>query len=267
MKWSMAVGEIRISVQGHPRWVTPLARAWADWTSDFVRRKWTVELAEASNLTPPTAPLFETLPRCQAGRCTLEAPGFEGYIVPEAHTARLHAHPAATPGDMSYFVRVACALQAFTRGGLLFHAAGIVHQDQGYGLFGLSGSGKTTAAKLSAPDPILNDDLVMLWPDADAARGWCLEATPFGKRRGDVARAPLRSLLWLVKDTEIFLEPLSRAQSLGELIANTPVISSDAAWLPQAMARWEDVMADVPVYALHFRRDVSFWEVIDGQLG
>jgi hypothetical protein len=168
---------------------------------------------------------------------------------------------------VSYFVRVACALQAFTRGGLLFHAAGIVHKDLGYGMFGLSGSGKTTAAKLSAPDPILNDDLVLLWPDAEAAHGWRIEATPFGKRRGDVTRAPLRSLLLLVKDTEIFLEPLSRAQSLGELIANTPVLSSDAAWLPQAMARWEDVMTDVPVYALHFRRDVSFWEVLDGQLG
>jgi hypothetical protein len=31
------------------------------------------------------------------------------------------------------------------------------------------------------------------------------------------------------------------------------------------MARWERVLRDVPVYALQFRKDASFWEAMDAE--
>ena len=196
--------------------------------------------------------------------CALASPGFDGEVSAAPGAAHLRAHPEAEPADIGYFLRVALVVQAFARGGMLFHTAGIVHGGQGYAFFGVSGSGKTTAAHFSAPDAVLNDDLVLLWP---ATGGWQMYATPFGKRRGEVRVAPLRVLLRLIKAPDVALVPLSPGRALGELVANTPVLSADPLWLPEVLARWEALLRVVPVYALHFRRDATFWEVIDAELG
>ena len=66
--------------------------------------------------------------------------------------------------EVEYFLRVIYALLVFQAGGLLFHAAGIVRDGQCYLFFGHSGSGKTTVARLSSTDLVLNDDLVVLIP-------------------------------------------------------------------------------------------------------
>ena len=245
-------------------WLAPLRNAWASWQPVPETMPWNVQLTADAGLPAPQAPLFEALPRAQGGVCSLAAPGFAGEVSAATGVAHLRAHPEAEPADIGYFLRVALAVQAFARGGMLFHTAAIVHRGQGYALFGVSGSGKTTAAHFSAPDAVLNDDLVLLWPSAE---GWKMYATPFGKRRGEVRIAPLRALLRLIKAPDIALVPLSPGRALGELVANTPVLSADSLWLPEVLARWEALLSAVPVYALHFRRDATFWEVIDAELG
>ena len=250
--------------RGPAAWIAPLRAAWAVWQPAPESIPWDVRLTADASLPEPQGPLFEAIPHSQDGVCTLVASGFEGKVSAASGTALLRAHPQASPGDLGYFLRVVLAIQAFARGGMLFHTAGIVHREQGYAFFGVSGSGKTTAAHFSTPDPVLNDDLVLLWP---AATGWQMYATPFGKRRGDVRVAALRALLRLLKDQDVFLAPLSPGRALGELVANTPVLSADSLWLPEMLARWETLLSVVPVYALHFRRNATFWEVIDAELG
>jgi hypothetical protein len=259
----LGIAGTALRVRGPAEWLGPLCTAWATWQPAPGSVSWNVQLAADASLPEPQGPLFEAIPRSQGGVCALAAPGFVGDVSAVTGAACLRAHPAATPGDIGYFLRVVLALQAFARGGLLFHTAGIVHRERGYAFFGVSGSGKTTAAHFSAPDPVLNDDLVLLWP---AASGWQMYATPFGKRRGDVRVAPLHALLRLLKDQNVFLAPLSPGRALAELVANTPVLSADPQWLPAALARWEALLGVVPVYALHFRRDATFWEVIDAEL-
>jgi hypothetical protein len=92
-----------------------------------------------------------------------------------------------------------------------------------------------------------------------------MDATPFGKRRGDVRRAPLSALLRLVKSPDVSIDRLPPGRALAELVANSPVVSGDPEWLPLLMARWERVLRDVPVYALQFRKDASFWEAMDAE--
>jgi len=249
---------------GPEAWLAPLRTAWAIWQPAPGTAPWDVQLTADVSLPVPQGPLFEALPRVHGGVCTLAAPGFAGEVAAATGMVHLRAHPQAEPADIGYFLRVVLAVQAFARGGMLFHTAGIVHRGQGYALFGVSGSGKTTAAHFSAPDAVLNDDLVLLWP---ATAGWQMYATPFGKRRGDARLAPLRALLRLLKDSDVFLTPLSPGRALGELVANTPVLSADPLWLPEVLARWEGLLGAIPAYALHFRRDATFWEVIDAELG
>ena len=262
--FTLGVAATALRVCGPAAWLSPLRDAWATWLPSPECVPWDVRLTADANLATPQGPLFDAVPRSRGGVCTLAAPGFHGDVSAATGAAHLRAHPQAGPADIGYFLRVVLAVQAFARGGMLFHTAGIVHGGQGYALFGVSGSGKTTAAHFSAPDAVLNDDLVLLWPLAD---GWLMYATPFGKRRGDVRAAPLRALLRLIKAPDVALVPLSAGRALGELVANTPVLSADPLWLPEALARWEALLSAVPVYALHFRRDATFWEVIDAELG
>jgi len=253
-----------LKIEGPAEWIAPLQRVWSTWTPPSVIDPWLIKIVADPALPPPEEPLFETLPLCRGGLCTFAAAGFVGQIESENGVAYLHAHPTAQTGDIGYFLRVALALQAFWRGGILFHAAGIVHKGQGFAFFGLSGSGKTTAATLSAPDPVLNDDLLLLWP---TATGWQMHSTPFGKRRGSLHVAPLRACIRLRKDTQVFLEPFPNSRAIGELVANTPILSGDALCLPTVLTRWETLLAQLPAYALHFRREPTFWEVIDDALG
>ncbi|HOU15418.1 MAG TPA: hypothetical protein PKZ84_20110 [Anaerolineae bacterium] len=262
--FDLGIAGTALRLDGPEPWLTPLRVAWASWTPAAETPMWPVAIAEDATLAEPQGPLFDARPRCQGGVCTLRAPGFQGTVDAGQGLADLRAHPAAAPADVGYFLRVVLAVQTFARGGMLFHAAGVEHRGKGYALFGVSGSGKTTASQFSAPDPVLNDDLLLLWPSTD---GWQMYATPFGKRRGDVRHVALHSLLRLVKDSDVFLAPMSPGQALGELASNTPVLSADPLWLPDVLARWEIVLAAVPAYALHFRRDSTFWEVIDAELG
>lgn len=262
--FEFGLADLALRVSGPAAWVAPMRDAWAAWTPVPKSEPWSVTLERDATMAPPEGPLFDVLPRCRAGACALVAPAFEGQVSAKNGHAHLRAHPDATPADMGYFLRVALAAQAFVRGGMLFHTSAVVHHGAGYALFGLSGSGKTTASRLSRPDPVLNDDLVYLQP---VDGGWVIHATPFGKRRGDLRSAPLRALLRLLQDTSVFLEPLPRSRALAELVANSPVVSGDGGWLPALMARWEAVVAAVPVYGLHFRKDPTFWEVIDAEFG
>ncbi len=263
VRFELGIAGLSLAASGPEQWVAPLRHAWSPWRPEEGLPSWSLTVAADESLEAPRAPLFEAVPQCRDGLCTLAAPGFAGRIDARAGEGRLRAHPRAEPNDAGYFLRVALALQAFTRGGLLFHAAGVVHRGKGYAFFGLSGSGKTTAARLSTPDPVLNDDLLLLWPEADR---WWIYSTPFGKGRGSLQRAPLRALLRLIKDTEVFLAPMAGGRALGELVANTPVLSGDARSLPEVIARWRAIRTGVPVQALHFRRDPTFWEVIDAHL-
>ena len=253
-----------VRVTGPAIWLDIVERSWASWQPSPSTELWPVRLRATRRLAPPAGPLFEAVPQCRAGDCQLNYPGFEGRISTAETRAELRLHPDARAADVGYFMRVALTCQAFVRDAILFHTAAVVHRGRGYALFGTSGSGKTTASRLSAPDPVLNDDLVVLWPEET---GWTMMATPFGKRRGDVRRAPLSALLRLVKSPEVALDRLPPGRALAELVANSPVISGDPGWLPALMQRWEAVLRQVPVYALQFRREASFWEAIDAEFG
>jgi len=225
---------------------------------------WTLTLTVGAPASS-RVPLYLARPDLYDGSCRLVAPGFSGTIEPDKGVAHLCAHPQASFGDLSVFVRTCVAVEAFARGGLLFHAAGVVRHGRGHALFGHSGSGKTTAAGFSQSGTVLNDDLVLIKPGSSE---WQLWGTPFGgpwlPQAGPV---PLDGVLRLVPDREDRLEALGPGTVLGEVVANSPVINACPAWLPALMARWQGILEDVPARALHFRKGPAFWEVVDAEFG
>ncbi|MCS7287083.1 MAG: hypothetical protein RMK30_09155 [Anaerolineae bacterium] len=262
MKWVLEVGGISLAIEGPACWVEPFKQAWKRWTGNS--SSWTVSLEADEGLLIPEAPLFTVLPSFTDNGCFLKAVGFAGEIISHERRARLRAHPQAFLGDIAYFLRVTFALSAFESGGILFHAAGVIHRGQALAFFGPSGSGKTTLVRLSEGKEVLSDDLLLL---RCSSQGWEAWATPFSLHRGNKLSSPLCALIRLVKAEEDQLVPLSSGVALGEAVASSPVINADPSRLPELFARWEEILSSVPAFALYFRKSVAFWEVIDVEFG
>ena len=193
----------------------------------------------------------------------LAAPGFAGTIDERAGTARLSLALDYPLEAIDYFLRVLYAVLAFHSAGFLFHAAGIVRRSRAYLFFGHSGSGKTTIARLSSGDVVLNDDLVLLFPHGS---GWLVHATPFWNPSQVLPThqsAPLAGLYRLTQDRTVFLEKMGPAQALAEIVSNLPVITEDPARSEAVLVRGAQLLTTVPAYRLHFLPEASFWTIID----
>ena len=194
--------------------------------------------------------------RFAAAHCT----GSLDLIAQRAHLNVIAPHPFE---PIDYFVRAALALLAFEAGGLLFHAAGLAWRGNGYAFFGYSGSGKTTVARVSSDAQILNDDLVVLLPDA---LGWNIYATPFSNPTQATPAgpqfAPLVALYRLVQDRRVFVEPIDPAEAMAEVIACSPIVSADPDRAVALLARAEQIVNAIPVQRLHFLPEPSFWAVV-----
>ncbi|MEA3308065.1 MAG: hypothetical protein U9Q70_00955 [Chloroflexota bacterium] len=259
MSWTLDIGGVCLTLTGADEWVGALAQAWPSWAGES--SGWAVQLLPDTGLPAPTQPYFEARPYFSKGNALLTAPGFVGEIAPAQRQAVLRAHPTARLNDISYFIRTVFALAAFEEECILCHAAGVLHNEFAYVLYGNSGSGKTTAAYLSQDKAVLNDDLLLLHP---TPAGWEVWATPFGHRRHSALRsAPLRVLLRLRQASEDHLSPFAGGQALGELVANSPVINVDTTQLPALMQRWLLLLTEIPNYQLYFRKANTFWEVLD----
>jgi hypothetical protein len=200
----------------------------------------------------------------QAGRLHFAADYYTGTIDLAQQQGQLtftSLHPFEAA---DYFVRTALALLAFEAGGLLFHAAGLAYHDRGYAFFGYSGSGKTTVARLSPHARLLNDDLVVLLPQA---AGWNMHATPFSNptqvQPAGRQRVPLTALYRLVQDRRVFLEALDPAVAIAEVVASSPIVCADPDRAFALLDRAAQLTRAVPVQRLHFLPDASFWDVID----
>jgi len=159
---------------------------------------------------------------------------------------------------------------SFKAGRLVLEAPGVsgwIEADKGRGHLTLnhSGSGKTTVAGFARPgDLLLNDDLVVLSSHDDRWTAW---ATPFSSLPGAFnlgpCAAPVAALFRLVQSPSVFAEPLHPAQAVAELVSSAPVVSADPTRSAALLDRCTMLARQVPLYALHFRRDASFWKVVD----
>jgi hypothetical protein len=214
--------------------------------------------------TAPGRKRPEITPIFTPGQVIFNTPGFQGEIDLQSGRAALSLASSDPFADLDYFIRVVYALLLFETGGLLFHSAGILRGGKVYLFFGHSGSGKSTVARLSAEEVVLNDDLVALRPAGEA---WVVHATPFGgedyRSVGGEGRGTLAALLRLVQDQQVSLEPMQPGEALAEVVSNMPIIPADPRMGDAVLARGQAVLAAVPAYRLHFLPAPTFWEVID----
>ena len=194
----------------------------------------------------------------------IASPDLSGLIDVASGVGQLSLASMQSVDEVDYFVRVAYALLAFRAGGLLLHGAGIVRHGRAYLFFGHSGSGKTTVARNSPNDLVLNDDLVLLLPQDDR---WLVYSTPFWNpsqvRHAGAQWAPLAALFRLVQNRQVYVEKMRRGQAIAELIASVPIIPSDPVRDEELIDRVQHLARASPPRRLHFLPDDSFWRVVE----
>jgi len=211
--------------------------------------------------------MLDTGATFEDGRLHFTAPGYRGLIDETKGKGYLTLSSTQPVEEVEYFLRVAYALLAFQSGGIMLHAAGVVRDEKAYLFFGHSGSGKTTVARLSPNDTVLNDDLVLLMPVHPAeGGGWRVFGTPFWNPtqvRPTPANAPLAALYRLVQDKKVYLQGISTSEAIAELISNVPVIPADPVRSLELLTRLHKILQAVPAHKLHFLPDDSFWGVVE----
>jgi hypothetical protein len=193
------------------------------------------------------------------------------------------------PGEAGVELRVPCTLlcghairifehlihQAFhmaarTRGEdcCLIHSAGIVRNGAGYLFVGASGSGKSTIARLSKGEQVLNDEICMV---SLADTSPCLHGTPFnGFFKGKIeGQAPLKALFLLSQRESHRLMPVTMSEAVAAVFQQiVPPVGLDESVGKAAFEHMLDaagrLLCSVPAYRLEFRQDAEFWRLIDG---
>jgi hypothetical protein len=161
-------------------------------------------------------------------------------------------------------LRVFFSMALLELDGLMLHSSCAVNGSTAYLFFGVSGAGKTTAARLSMPDrPVLSDELTIVRAVDDGYRAF---GTPFWgelQKNGANISAPVGGLMQLVKDTQAQLIPLRPVPALQRLLPCVLFFARQEDWVQQAVDISCRLVQTVPAYEMHFLPDGSFWRLIE----
>ena len=169
-------------------------------------------------------------------------------------------------GVFENFFRVLVAYRVAYSGGVLLHSAAFAHDGRAQVVFGRSGAGKSTSARLAlaAGWEVLSDDMNALLPDPG---GWRVEKLPFA---GDLGQTPTRDhaypiagLHWLHQAPAHAVRPMSGSLALARLLACAPVVSEDPYGVDKLLGNLLDLLAHAGAGTLDFARDAGFLSLLE----
>ncbi|NCO67345.1 MAG: hypothetical protein COY75_09995 [Nitrospirae bacterium CG_4_10_14_0_8_um_filter_41_23] len=167
------------------------------------------------------------------------------------------------PFRFDALLRILYSLWLVKSGGFLLHAAGVKDNDDAYVFSGVSGSGKTTVARLSEDNKVIQSDELIAIRSINGS--YQVYGTPFmGEfaRGGQNCTGDLRQIFLLKKDNRNFLAPLNQGQRLKELFQCILFFGENTNLLNTLFNLCTDIAEKIPFYQLHFLPDRSFWKCI-----
>jgi len=171
---------------------------------------------------------------------------------------------SANPYSIDAALRVVHSLLLASRGGLLLHAAGAVRNGRAFLFAGVSGTGKTTIARLAPPDAtLLTDEISYLRREGSE---YVAYGTPFAgelAEPGKNVRAPLAALYLLAQGPENRIMPISNAVAVRELMRHVLFFAHDEDLVNMVFQTVCDFVKRVPVRRLIFAPDARVWELVN----
>lgn len=169
-------------------------------------------------------------------------------------------------GILENFLRVTVAHHLVMNGGFLAHGAVVFDNDEALLFIGPSGAGKSTVSKLAIASgrPVASDDLNPVAIDQRCERV-VAGGSPFIGEVGSTTESPrpLRGIYRLQKDEKDAVRPIGAAESIASVFACAPFINRSPYLRERLLANIEGVVARTPSYALAFRREGSFWPLVE----
>jgi hypothetical protein len=154
--------------------------------------------------------------------------------------------------------------------GTFIHSCGIENKGAGYIFAGPSGYGKSTIAKLSKPKTILCDEMVLLRKDNYG--GKTVYGTPFTGESESINRgAPCKGIYFIEQSLVNELLPVSRMSGaitlmkegiMGNFLSLKGV--HNIFTYNNFFSLLLDLLERIPCYRLKFKKDNSFWRLING---
>jgi hypothetical protein len=170
---------------------------------------------------------------------------------------------SANPYSTDSLIRIVHSLALATTDGFLLHAASAIRGNRAFLFSGISGSGKTTIARLAPRDAIYLTDEISYVRLVDGR--YTAFGTPFTgelNMSGANAAAPVAALYFLKQGTEHRINPIPPELALRKLLRNILFFAADSALTAQVFQVACAFISALPASELIFRPDNAVWELL-----
>lgn len=146
--------------------------------------------------------------------------------------------------------------------GLLIHSSCVIQNNKAHIFAGYSGAGKSTAARLSYPRPLLSDEasIVKITPDNIVAFH-----SPFRSEiqtNSNLESKPLESINLLNQAMQNYRSPITKSEALFQLIDKVFYWTYSPTENNKVLHLVKELVETVPTYQLYFQKNDTFWEMI-----
>jgi hypothetical protein len=156
---------------------------------------------------------------------------------------------------------------------VMLHGVGIKDREKGYIFLGLSSSGKSTIANLSSGKNIISDDGLIVEKDNSC---FSISMAPLNQSSDHIEeeegncyrRSVLSAGFLLVKDNKNYLEKLLPENVCSTIIKNHIHYFRyfSRKGVEKTFYLISGLCRRIPFYALHFKKDASFWRSIEDEM-
>lgn len=146
--------------------------------------------------------------------------------------------------------------------GILLHSSCVLENDGAHIFTGHSGAGKSTAAKLSAPRPLLSDEATIIKIDKDRILGY---DSPFRSElygHAPVSNTKLLSIDLLHQSLSIERNRVDKSSALLALFDKVFYWPSNKEETKRILTMLRFLVEQVDIYDLYFQKNNQFWEMI-----
>lgn len=163
------------------------------------------------------------------------------------------------------FLKLVCAVFFPQFDGFLLHASSLAKEGRAYVFSGETGVGKSTILRLSKQYLALADDTTII---RKIKGKYLVFASPFQERTkieaGNV-KYSLRGVYFLTQGKKNYIERLTPRGANWKLMANFRALLADKDFLHALFPLCAEFAQETPCFSLSFKKDKSFWEIIDGK--
>ncbi|AJD92686.1 hypothetical protein JMA_33690 [Jeotgalibacillus malaysiensis] len=147
--------------------------------------------------------------------------------------------------------------------GILLHSSCVLDDQNAHIFTGRSGAGKSTAAQLSMPRPLLSDEatLIKIHPE----EGVFIYHSPFRSELMETAGAgpySLKSLNLLHQSPDNHRMEMGKAQAFILLMDKVFYWSMNKEDVKKITSMLQQMISQTEVYHLYFKKDPTFWELM-----